>query len=123
MSWTIIPRSEFVSADYVTLPLGNSGEGITFVSSFLASDLAESDVVPFSTANVGKLRRAIIKLSGIELKMRTKDKSGAKLDRPAPIMDSAAFLRASDSLGVSIQTHATIKNGESVIEYVSLTRK
>lgn len=123
MSWTIIPRSEFISADYVTLPLGNSSEGITFVSSFLASDSMESDLVPFSTANVGKLRRAIIKLSGIELKMRTKDKSGAKLDRPAPILDSAAFLRASDSLGVAINTHATLRDGENVIEYVSLARK
>ncbi len=123
MSWNIISRDSFDLSGYSVLPFGRFNQAMPFVSDFINSTAEVSDLVEWNVSNTGALQRAIVKLSGIKLEMRTAKRDGTKLDKPIPVMDSVAVRKACNKLGIALETVARNNaDGKLTREFVSLKK-
>jgi hypothetical protein len=123
MSWNIISRDSFDLTGYSVLPFGRFNQAMPFVSDFINSTAVESDLVEWNVSNTGALQRAIIKLSGIKLEMRTAKKDGTVLDKPVPVYDGNAVRKACAKLGIALESVARNNaEGKLTREFVSLKK-
>jgi hypothetical protein len=124
MSWKVTPLATFDLTGYIVAAFGRNNPALPFVTAFVNSSLAQSDLVEMSQSNAAALRRAIVKASGLPFNERD---SGKKTKKGKKIIlrtiDTALFERACNSLGIAVETLARENaEGKTVREHIYLVR-